>query len=92
MCKIAETSKGCRVWLQGLTAKGYSGRYTVDYGPNVICVRFHDLGKRKLCPAKGGIVDLVGKKVTIWAKGHTEASVVFNSDHIIIKRKDSNNA
>lgn len=86
---ITETSKGHRVWLQGLTGKGITGeRFTVEYGHNTILVTFGSEGKRKVTQAKGGIVDIVSKRVTQWAQGSTEARVTVlpNTQTIIIER------
>ena len=41
--------------------------------------------------SKGGIVDLVGKKVTQWADGATTASVAYNVGHnqiLILRHRD----
>ena len=85
---IAETTKGHRVWLQGLQSKvdTNGGRYNVLYTPEAIVVHFTPAGKRKLTASKGGIVDLVGKKVTLWAQGSDSATVVYNDNTITIKR------
>lgn len=85
---IARTNKGHRVWLQGLTAKGFTGRFTVEFCNSAILVQFHDKGKRKLTEAKGGIVDIEGKRVSQWAQGSDTARVLFEADtgRILIER------
>lgn len=83
---IGYTSKGARIWLQSLDYKGFRGatRYDVHMGDNTMLIKFCENGKRKLCPAKGGIVDIVGKKVSLWAGGQTEAEVTYCPAHGII--------
>ena len=83
---IAQTKKGARVWLQGLVAKGYTGRYTVHFCPDIIVIAFREDGKRKVSPSKGGIVDLESKKVLQWAKGATTATIDYTSNAIYISR------
>ena len=83
---IGYTSKGARVWLQSLESKGFlsAQRYDVHMDNNTILIKFCKDGKRKLCPAKGGIVDIVGKKVSLWAGGQTEAEVTYCPSYGII--------
>lgn len=89
---IAQTSKGHRVWLQDLNAKyGWhvGARYSVTYENNAIILQLdHDNGKRRVSKGKGGIVDLVGKKVSQWARGSTHATVAVSPDRnrIVIVR------
>lgn len=81
MITIGSTTKGHRVWIQGLVSKGITGeRYDVTYGEVSIGLRFSPEGKRKVTQGKGGIIDLVGHKVTQWAKGSTHATVSYPVD------------
>jgi hypothetical protein len=79
--KIGNTTKGHRVWLQG-TSETYGwpvgARYDVTYTANVIVLTLNADGKRKVSAGKGGVVDLVGKKVTQWAGESTECYVMRN--------------
>jgi hypothetical protein len=86
---ITKTTKGHRVWLQSVyskTGRTIGLRYNVVYVGTAIHIVFSATGKRKVTEAKGGIVDLVGKKVTQWAQGATEASVHYSTAQIIIER------
>ena len=74
---VTMTSKGARVWIQGVYNKGHHGpRYDVHYadGRIIVCLGAH--GKRKVTQSKGGIIDLVGKKVTQAMQGCERAVVV----------------
>lgn len=78
---IAQTNKGHRVWLQGIVAKGITApRFDQSFEGDAIVLKFSDTGKRKVTQAKGGIVDIVGKKVTQWAKGSESATVAVSID------------
>jgi hypothetical protein len=83
---VTPTSKGHRVWLQGLVQRGYKGRYTVLYSADTIQVVFAYDGKRTLCASKGGVVDIQSKKVTAWACDATRARVEYATDIITITR------
>lgn len=89
---IALTTKGNRVWLQGLGAHGWVGgtQYTTTYTPSLIiytrATRDTQGKLRKVTAAKGGIIDTVGKKVTQWAQDSTQAHVSITHDTIIIER------
>lgn len=89
---ITPTAKGHRVWLQALESKGYTlPRYTVEYTKDLILIQFSVDGKRKVTQSKGGIIDLVGKKVTQWADGATTASVAYNvgrNQILILRHRD----
>lgn len=78
---IGTTSKGHRVWIQGLCNKGWpvGARYHTTYESDTIVLQLAPEGKRKVAQGKGGIIDLVGRKVTQWAQGSTTALVVFDS-------------
>ena len=66
---IAQTTKGHRIWIQGLDRYGMpeGTRYTVVYGTDHIGIITDTNGKRTVSKGKGGIIDLEGKKVTQWA-------------------------
>ena len=94
---ITPTSKGHRVWVQGLAGKGIVRPFVcVEMTDNAILLSFHHnkgaigvQGKwRKVTQSKGGIVDLTSKKVTEWARGHDTALVVVddNAQTITITR------
>ncbi len=88
---VTPTAKGHRVWLQALVSKGFTlPRYTVEYHGEHILITFSADGKRKVTQSKGGIIDLVGKKVTLWADGATSATVAYNVERnqILILRED----
>lgn len=86
---VAKTTKGQRIWLQGLERHGIHGgaRYNVTYDKDFIVITVVPHGKRKVTASKGGIIDLVGKKVTEWAQGSTKATVEFTGDQLIIITK-----
>ena len=85
---IARTTKGHRVWIQGLDRYGMpeGTRYTVVYGTDHIGIITDTNGKRTVSKGKGGIIDLCGKKITQWAQGHTVATVDFSLTSIHITR------
>lgn len=82
---IAQTAKGHRVWLQGMNDKyGWpvGAPYSVTYTDDTIILKLDvDNGKRKVSKGKGGIIDLVGKRVTQWARGSESAMVFVNAQH-----------
>lgn len=74
---VTATSKGHRVWIQGLQAKGITApRFTVTVDGDAMVVQFGHTEKRKVTQSKGGIIDIVGKSVTQWARGINEAVVM----------------
>lgn len=84
---IGTTSKGKRVWLQGLAGKGITGpRFTVTTTQDTITVVTGPEGKRKITQSKGGIIDIVSKAVTQWAQDATQAHVVITGNTITITR------
>ena len=86
---VTKTTKGHRVWLQGLSAHGWQGgtRFNTTITPAGIVHTRDPEGKRKVTAAKGGIIDTVSQKVTRWAQGSTEASVQITHDIITIQRE-----
>ena len=86
---IADTSKGKRVWIQGIAQFGWTGgtQYSVQYTDNLIVYKRTTEGKtRKVTASKGGVIDTVGKKVTQWAQDSTSVRVAIDQDSIIILR------
>jgi hypothetical protein len=89
---IAPTTKGHRIFLEGLSAVGWHGgsRYTVDYTLDTIILMKalpDTVGKtRKVTASKGGVIDLESKRITKWAKGSESVSVQYDHNHIIIER------
>ena len=86
---VTPTSKGHRVWIQALESKGITApRFTQEFTESHIILTFGDDGKRKVTQSKGGIVDIVGQKVTTWAKGSIEARVIVEPEtqRILITR------
>ena len=83
---IGNTTKGARVWLQSVhTRYPEAGTYNVHYINGTITVDLlPTTGKRKVTQAKGGIIDIVGKRVTQWAQGATMAHVTYTATSIII--------
>jgi hypothetical protein len=89
---ITKTAKGHRVWLQSVyskTGRTMGQRYDVAYVGTAIHIVFSATGKRKVTEAKGGIIDLVGKKVTQWAQGATKATVHYSTAQIIVDCKQN---
>ena len=88
---IAKTSKGARVWIQGLERHGWTGgdRFTTTFQGSTIVHQRDPNGKRKVTAAKGGIIDTVGKKVTQWAQGASTATVHMDCNRIVITREAS---
>ncbi len=75
---IAQTTKGKRIWIQntnGTYSWPVGAQYHTTYEPEVIVLQLAPEGKRKVSKGKGGIIDLVGKKVTQWAQGATLANI-----------------
>ena len=90
---IAQTTKGRRIWIQGLSRYGIAEGtpYSVAYGIDTIAITLRPLGTckvRKVSKGKGGIIDLCGKQVTNWANGHATALVypLYNADTILIEK------
>ncbi len=57
--------------------------------PLASCLALDNLnGKRKVVSSKGGVIDLQSKKVTVWAQGSTQATIVHDraKGRIIITR------
>lgn len=79
---IAQTSKGHRIFLEGLGRTGQ--RYNVRYHNATIVVHFVPDGKRKVVAR--GVIDLEGKKVTAWKQNATSAIIAYNDDSIVITR------
>ena len=81
---IAATSKGHRVFLEGI---GHTGqRYNVEYLNSHILITFCDVGKRKVVASKGGVIDLEGKKVTAWANGASSVTIAYSDEQIQITK------
>lgn len=87
---IAPTTKGHRVYLQDTAAIGWvvGAPYGVTYEDSCIVLQLDHNGKRKVSSSKGGVIDLESKKVTRWAQGSTQATVVHDRarGRIIIQR------
>ena len=86
---VAETNKGHRIWIQSVfaaTGRTVGQRYNVVYLPNSIHVVFDVQGKRKVTAAKGGIIDIEGKKVTQWAQGAQRVTIDCTQSQIVIQR------
>lgn len=81
---IARTSKGARVFLEGVGRTG--AQYNVTITPEAITVSFTSEGKRKVVTSKGGVIDLESKKVAAWAQDANSACIVDNGDTITITR------
>ena len=84
---VAPTSKGARVWLQGLDSLGWSGgtRYNVVFGDGLIQLQRCVDGKRKVTASKGGVIDLESKKVAA-TFAHTETVTYTVTDSTIVIR------
>ena len=87
---IADTPKGARVFLEGVTAAiaGHPNTYSVVFTDDTIGVVFHPEGRRTISPSKGGVIDIQNKKVTAWAQGATTANIapIDHTGTIIITR------
>ena len=87
---ISPTTKGHRVWIQGLSGRWQGGtRYTVNYSDSVIhLVRDSVSGKRKVTSTttKGGVIDLQSNKVTRWAKDSVQCTITVTDTLITIER------
>ena len=80
---IAQTKKGHRVFLEGLSAHGWvaGSLYSVSFEQDHIVLALdHDNGKRKVVASKGGVIDLESKKVTRWADGATTAIIAHDRE------------
>ena len=85
---IAKTTKGHRVYLQGLCDIGWpvGAHYHVTYGEGELLLQLAPEGKRKVSSSKGGVIDLEGMRVTSWAQGSTSAMVVHGNGRIVISK------
>ena len=85
---IAQTTKGQRVWIQDTASVGWpvGTRYNTHYTHDTIVLVQATEGKRKVSKGKGGIIDLVGKRITQWAQGSTVAHITYTAGIIEIER------
>ena len=88
---VTPTTKGNRVWFQGLAginARWCGGtRYTVNYTKDTIhIIRDSVGGKRKVTASKGGIIDLQSNKVTRAMGDATHCTVTIDNASITIQR------
>jgi hypothetical protein len=85
---IAQTTKGHRVFLEGTASIGWTmgARYHVTYEEDTILLQLAPEGKRKVTASKGGVIDLESKKVTRWAQGATQCTIVHGNGRIAITR------
>ena len=81
---IAQTGKGHRIFLEGIGSD--AGRYNVEYSDARITIRFAADGKRKVVASKGGVIDLEGKRVSVWKGDADSVNIEYNSDNIVIRR------
>jgi hypothetical protein len=87
MIDIGDTTKGKRIWIQGLNNKGLCmPRFDVEFIGNSIVVHMGLDNKRKVCAQRGGIIDITSKAVTQWAQDSTCAIVSVGVDTITITR------
>ena len=89
---IAPTSKGHRLWIQGLDQYGWNGgtQYTVTMTSEHVVYTKATTGRtRTVTASKGGIIDTTSKKVTQWAQGATQAMATITTDVITIGRVQS---
>ena len=85
---IASTTKGHRVFLEGVRAampQAPQG-YNVVFDKDTITILFSVHGKRVVVASKGGVIDLQSRKVTTWAQGATVAHVRTTDNAIVITR------
>lgn len=78
---IAQTTKGCRVYLEGLNDR-VGQTYTVEYHDGAIHVVFGPQGKRTVVAR--GVIDIQSKKVTQWADGATRANIEYTPYGVIV--------
>lgn len=83
---IADTPKGARIFLEGVSSVILRNTYDVHYSDSLIVIRFIPEGKRTVVASKGGVIDLQSKKVTVWAQGATVAHIRHTEDTIFISR------
>ena len=86
---IGTTTKGRRIWLQGLDRYEWNEgqRYTTKVTPKTITLTVDpEAGKKKVSRGKGGVIDLCGQWVTKWADGHNAVNVSYTPDCIVIRR------
>lgn len=89
---IGDTTKGRRIWLQGLERFGWPAgtRYNIVwYQDSILLVRDDVSGKRSVTAGKGGIVDIVSQKVTRWSDGAPYVTVSYSLACITIHRSTS---
>ena len=84
---VAQTRKGHRVYLEGVhELRPVGQRYNVTYTDTAIHILWCKEGKRKVVASKGGVIDIQGSKVTMWAQGATQATIAATTAQIIIQR------
>jgi hypothetical protein len=87
---LTMTTKGLRVWTQGLMAHGWHAgdTYNTHITPTAIVYHKSTTGKlRKVTAYKGdSVIDTVSQKVTKWAQGDTTAQWIATHDTITVIR------
>ena len=83
---IADTKKGPRIWIQGTTAMGWNGgdRYNIELGDGWIKLEKATDGARAVTAAKGGIIDLTGKKYQGICDGHHRINLDASAEIIVL--------
>ncbi len=86
--KIGTTTKGSRVWLQGLDRYQWAigDRYDAHFTKTTIVLTKNPEGRKKVSRNKGGIIDLCSNKITEWADGSTSVTVAYTPEKIVIRR------
>ena len=78
---VAETNKGRRLWLED-TCNHYGwpvgARYHTTYEAGRVVYQLAPEGKRKVAKGKGGVIDTVGKTVTLSMVGFERAAVLVD--------------
>lgn len=80
---IAQTTKGHRVYIEGLVSK-VGQRYNVVYSGSCIHIEYATEGKRKVVAR--GVIDIEGKKVSQWRDTCTTAHLEYTDTGITITR------
>ena len=80
---IAQTTKGHRVYLEGLT-QHVGQRYNIVYSGSCIHIEWNTEGKRKVVAR--GVIDIEGKRVSTWRDTSTHVDIEYNAAGITCTR------
>jgi hypothetical protein len=86
---LTMTTKGIRVWVQGIAQHGWPAGTTyntVIVGDTITYTKATEGKLRKVTAGKGCLIDNTSNKVTRWAQGSTQATYTITPHTITITR------